>query len=283
VIPYVLSVTLGLSVYLVYDGFTNPRPAEPADRLGRVREFLVRAGLPEVQPAGFVAFSLLCGLLLALFAQTFLGWPAVTVLVGLAGLGGPLLYYLRRHNRRRSALQMGLIEAMSQLRDSIRIGVGVQESMVALAETGPEVLRPEFAAVVRHMRSDRFDRALTALRERLADPMVDLFVAALLASEESGARNLSDVLDRLTQAMRGELRTQQEIRAYQARTVAAARIIAAAPLAALIIIRQLWPRYFDAFSGAGQLWLVAVFSLIALGYGGMLYMTRLPGERRVLR
>jgi tight adherence protein B len=283
VIPYVLSLTLGLSVYLVYDGLTNPRPSEPTEHLRRVREFLLRAGLPEVKPAGFVAFSLLSALLLALFAQAFLGWIAVTVLAGLAGLVGPLAYYLRRHNHRRAALQLALIEAMSQLRDSIRIGFGVQESMVALAETGPEVLRPELGALVRHMRSDRFDRALVAMRERLADPMVDLFVAALLASEETGARNLSDVLDRLTQAMRGELRAQQEIQAYQAKTVMSARIIAAAPLLLMVGIRQLWPRYFEAFSGAGQLWLVAVFILIALGYGGMLYMTRLPGESRVLR
>jgi tight adherence protein B len=283
VISYVLPLTLGLSVYLIYDGLVNPRPAETSPRLERVHDFLLRAGLPEVRPAGFLVFSLLSGVLLALFAQTLLGWPAVTALAGLAGLFGPLAYYLRRHSRRRAALQLALIEAMSQLRDSIRIGFAVQASMVALAETGPGVLRPEFAGLVRHMQSDRFDRALVALRERLADPMVDLFVAALLASEETGARNLSDVLDRLTQAMRGELQAQQEIRAYQARTVAAARIIAAAPVAALILIRELWPRYFDAFAGMGQLWLVAVFVLIALGYGGMLSMTRLPGESRVLR
>lgn len=280
---YVLPLTLGLSVYLIYDGLVNPRPTDAPDRLVPVREFLLRAGLPEVQPAGFVVFSLLSAALLAFFTHALLGWTAVTVLAGLAGLFGPLLYYLRRHNRRRAALQLALIDAMSQLRDSIRIGFGVPESIVALAETGPEALRPEFAALVRHMRQDRFDRAITAMRDRLADPLIDLFVAALLASEETGARNLSDVLDRLTQAMRAEQRTQQEIRAYQARTVMSARIIAAVPLVLLLGIRQIRPSYFQVFEGAGQLWLVAVFVLIALGYGGMLYMTRLPGEGRVLR
>ena len=283
VMPYLLAAGLGLAVYLVYDGCTRPGSAAGRpDRLRAVHDFLARAGLPEVRPAAFVGFSLASGLLLGLFAALLTGWPAVTVVAALAGLAGPLLYYMHRHNRRRAQLQSALSEAISQLRDHLKIGFSVADSLVGLAETGPEALRPEFARLVRHMRADRLDRALIAMRERLADPVCDLFAASLLISDESGGRSLGAVLDGLAQATRAELRTQQEIRSYQARTVLAARIIAAVPLVLLMGLHTLRPGYFSVFQGAGQLWLAAVFVLIAAGYGGMLYVARVPGEGRVL-
>ena len=51
------------------------------------------------------------------------------------------------------------------------------------------------------------------------------------------------MLDRLAHATREQLRVQEELRAYQARDVLSARIVAAVPLVVLVVIRQINPAY----------------------------------------
>ncbi|MCX6023517.1 MAG: hypothetical protein NTZ05_17650, partial [Chloroflexi bacterium] len=88
----------------------------------------------------------------------------------------------------------------------------------------------------------------------------------------------------MSQATRAELRVQQELLAYQARNVLSARIVAAVPLVVFLAIRQVNPGYLEFFNDvSGQLMLAGCVVSVAIGYFGMLWMTRLPGERRVLQ
>ncbi|MGD9891044.1 MAG: type II secretion system F family protein [Dehalococcoidia bacterium] len=284
-VALLLSVAFGAGIYLLYEGLTNPRPstATPA-RLRGVEEFLIRAGLPDVTPRDFIIFSAGTGLVAGLLAQLLLSWGAVSVLVAGLGLVAPLTYYVQRHDRRRAAFQTAFVEAIGQLRDAIRTGLSVPEALVSLARSGPETLRPEFATLVREMRLSGFEPAIGAMRDRLADPVFDVVAASLVLNDRLGGRNVSQVLDRLAHATRAELRVQHELRAYQARNVLSARIVAAMPLMVLVAIRQINPGYLAPFNDwAGQLLLVGALTSVALGYAGMLWITRLPGERRVLR
>ncbi len=137
---------------------------------------------------------------------------------------------------------------------------------------------------MREIRLSGFEPALSAMRERLADPVFDVVAATLLLNDRLGGRNVSQVLDRLAQATRAELRVQQELRAYQARNVLSARVVAAVPLVVLAAIRQVNPGYLAIFDDWwGQLLLAGSLMSVAIGYAGMIWMTRLPGERRVLK
>ncbi len=284
-IPLLLSVAFGGGIYLLYDGLTRPRPAaRTAGRFHRVEEFLSQAGLHEVRPRDFVVFSVGTGLAGGLVAQLFLGWIVVSLLVVGLGLIGPLLYYRHRRDRRRGLLQDALIEATGQLRDAIRTGLSVQNALLALAHSGPESLRPEFVRLAREIRLLGFEPAMTAMRERLADPVYDVVAASLLLNDRLGGRNVSQVLDRLAQATRAELRVQQELRAYQAKNVVSAQIVAAVPLVVMIVIRAVNPAYLALFDGVpGQLLLAGCATSVAIGYASMLWITRLPGEQRVLQ
>lgn len=285
-IPLLLSLTFGAGIYLIYEGLTNPHPPveEEGRRLRSVQEFLTRAGLPEVTPQDFLVFSLAMGGVAGLFTYLLLGWAVVALLAAGLGAIAPFIYYVHRHDRRRAAIQAALVEAIAQLRDGIRTGLSVQEALAGLARSGPETLRPEFSRLMREVRLLGFEPAIAALRERLADPLVDTLCATLLLNDRLGGRNVSQVLDRLAQATRAELRVQQEIRAYQARNVISARIVAAVPLVVLIAVRQVSPAYVAIFNDwSGQLLLLGCLASIVVGYAGMLWMTRLPGERRVLQ
>jgi tight adherence protein B len=245
-----------------------------------VDEFLLRAGLREVTPREFVLFSLGSGALAGLTTKLCLGWGAVSGVAALLGLLAPYAYYVRRHDRRRAALQVGLVEAIEQLRDAIRTGLSVPEALSGLARSGPEVLRGEFNLLGQQARVLGFE---AALRDRLADPLFDVVAAALVVNDRLGGRQVSQVLDRLAEATRAQLRIQHEVRAQQGRTVLSARIVALAPLVALVGLRLTNPRYLSVFdSVAGQLILLGCALAVALGYAAMLYLTRLPAERRVL-
>jgi tight adherence protein B len=291
VIPFVLALLFGAGVGLLFEGLTNPaRPAPGATPDGlrgtwgrRVREFLTRAGLHDVTPRDFVRFSLGAGLVAALGAQIVLGWGVVTALAGGLGLIGPFAYYVHRHDRRRAALQDALADAIAQLRDAIRTGLSVPEALLGLAQNGPQPLRGEFARLVRESRFDGLEAALDTMRERLADPLFDVVAVSLAINDRLGGRNVSQVLDRLAHATRTQLQVQRELRAYQARNVVSARIVAALPLLLLFAIRRINPAYVAVFDSPwGQILLAGCVASVAVGYVGMLWMTRLPVDQRVL-
>jgi tight adherence protein B len=284
VIPLVLSLALAGGVYLTFEGLARPRERVFAPlRLHAVQEFLVRAGLRGVTARDFFLFSIASGGIAALVTQLFLGWGVISGLAGGLGLLAPYAYYIRRHDRRRSAIQDALVEAIEQLRDGIRTGLSVQEALAGLARTGPDALGSEFAALGRDASLIGFEGALAAMRDRLADPVFDVVASALTVNDRLGGRQVSQVLDRLAEATRAQLRIQHEVRALQARTVLSARIVAAAPIVALVGLRATNPRYLSIFdSVGGQMVLIGCAVCVALGYTAMLYLTRLPGQRRVL-
>lgn len=283
--PVLLSLAFGGSVYFFYEWLTNPLP--PSDGKGwshRMEEFLIRAGLRDVTPREFLLFSCGAALAGAIVAQLLLGWPLVSLLVGALGLVAPVAYYTQRHDRRRAAVQAALVEAIAQLRDGIRAGLSVEEALGNLGSSGPDILRPEFAALTREARYAGFEQAIGSMRDRLADPVFDITSHALLLNSRLGGRSVTQVLDRLVQATRAELRVQQELQAYQAKTVLSARIVAAVPLVLLVVIHQVAPAYLIMFEDwAGQLVLAGCAVSILVGYAGMRWMTRLPGEPRVLQ
>jgi len=285
--PFLLSIGLGLGAFLIYEGLTNPRSVG-AERESRRRvglaEALRRAGLPDVTPRDFALFALAAGLLCALLAQLLLGWGLVSLLAGLAGATAPVAYYAQRHEKRRAQTQAALVDAIAQLRDAIRSGLSVQEALAGLARVGPEALRPDFQILSREMGLLGAEPALTAMRDRLADPLFDIVAATLILNDRLGGRNVSQVLDELAETTRAQLRVQDELRAHQAQTVLSARVVAVMPLIVLIIIRQMNPRYLAIFNDwSGQVILALCVLSIAIGYGAMLWITRLPAERRILR
>jgi hypothetical protein len=186
-IPFLLSLAFGLGVFFLYLGLTARRvvptapPRAAARRAPRrwgvrreVETFLVRAGLHGVSPRDFVLCSLGSGVACGLGTQLFLGWGILSALAFALGMALPVVYYVHRHDRRRAALQVALVDAVAQLRDALRSGLAMQEAFAGLARSGPEVLRPEFDRLVADAQLRGFGPALARMKERLADPLFDV-------------------------------------------------------------------------------------------------------------
>lgn len=278
---------LSAGVLLVFLGLTAPKGAQGADAPAR-RPLLERLpGLVEtdgVRPREFLLMSAGAGALAALASQAAFAWPVVTVAAGAVGLLLPAWYLRQRHERRRLAVAEAVGEAVEFLRDGVRSGLGLEDGLRALARGGPEALRPALVQAERDMPLAGFERALRAAGARVADPVFDTLVLALVTTYHTGGQHLATVLDGLGRAVRAVVQTRREVRARQAEHVLSARIVAALPLVLIIVIRATNPAYLRAFgSPGGQAVLAACLVSVVVGYAAMLRAAALPAERRVLR
>jgi tight adherence protein B len=263
----------------------GPGPGARRERplAGRVGDFLARAGLRDVTVRDFVAVSAGIGLAAGLAAQVLVGWAVVTLAAAGAGALAPALYYGRREAGRRAAVQEALATAMDRLRDAQSAGIPIQSACRGLAETGPAVLRPEFARLVREEALVGFPAALAASQARLAEPVWDTAALALLVNHRLGSRHVGPLLARLATATRAELRVRAELRAQQAQHVTAARLVAGLPFLVLLALRWLNPEYVAVFGTAGGQAVLAGCALAALaGYAVMLRVATVPADERVL-
>ncbi len=294
-----LSLCLGAGLCLLASALTGSArgrrgaPGPPGQAAGRPEEGTggdrLPGRLPRSGPGGaglreFSAVSCVSAAAAGLLAQLLFGWPVVTLAVSAAGALAPLWYFRQRAQRRRAEIAEAVGEAVETLRDAVRIGLGIEESLRALARTGPEALRPALQEMKRDIRLAGFEEAVERARERLAEPLFDTLAVSLLTSYRIGGRNLAQVLDGISASVRGSVQVRREVRSQQAQNVLSARVIAALPVVLILVIRATNPNYLAAFSQpAGQLILGCCLVSVALGYTVMLRQAALPGQGRMLR
>lgn len=257
----------------------NPRPAlRPPGR-----DLLVAAGLPHAPGWSVLAASL--GSLAAAFLAMFVlsGVATVAVAFGLMAATVPVAILRGRAHRRLREHAELWPDAVDNLASAVRAGLSVPEALVQLGERGPEGLREQFRAFERdYQSSGRFDEALQRLKNRLADPTGDRVVEALRLAREVGGGDLGRMLRSLSAFLRADQRTRAELEARQSWTVNAARLAVAAPWAVLLAMslqRDVVARYS---SGTGAVVLAVGAGVCLVAYRTMMWIGRLPAERRVL-
>lgn len=282
-IDLVCALAVGAGLWLLYETATTPGGRRPSSaRWRRARDWLRQAGVEDGTPGGFLALSLGAALLAGLVAQLLLGWPVLDLIALALGGSAPLLVFRARRQRRRVILRAALVDALGQVRDAVRSGRSVQEALVSLGAAGPEPLRPEFRRLEQDVAVRGFDAALLALRDRLADPTLDLAVLALRLNDRLGSRQVTRVVDRLVQAAQSEQRARAELDAQQARGRLAAHVVIAVPVLLLLSLRLLNPIYAAAFDdAAGQVVLLAGAFVLLAGYLAMRRLLRLPEPPRL--
>ncbi|MGJ9413429.1 type II secretion system F family protein [Aeromicrobium sp. CF4.19] len=260
---------------------------EPPPRRERSRParsvVLARLGLPDVPlrtVVGLCAGSFLVASLVMLVVS---GVATVALAFGLMGAAVPVGVLRRRAERRLCENAELWPDAVDNLASAVRAGLSLPESLVQLGERGPEGLRGPFEAFGRdYQATGRFDTALELLKQRLADPTGDRVVEALRIARDVGGGDLGRMLRSLSTFLREDLRTRSELEARQSWTVNAARLAVAAPwvvLLAMSLQRDVVDRYA---SGTGALVLSAGAVVCLVAYRLMMWLGRLPAERRVL-
>ncbi|GAB3682567.1 hypothetical protein GCM10028814_19880 [Angustibacter aerolatus] len=243
----------------------------------------MQAGVSGVGPGAVTTASLVVGVVTGLLALAATGVPAIAVCLGAGASAAPVLWIRARARRARAAVRGLWPEAVDDLVSAARAGLSLPEALSQLALRGPLPLRPAFAAFARDYRaSGRFDTALDALKDRLADPVADRIVEALRIAREVGGTDLGRLLRTLAEFLRDEAATRSELEARQSWTVNAARLAVAAPWVVLLLLSTR-PEAVSAYARpSGALVLVTGAALTTAAYRAMLRIGRLPDEQRVL-
>lgn len=283
----VLVLVFGAGVFVVYDALTSP-PSPPGDRMSRMSArahgMLARAGLPDARPSQLAGACTGAGVLAALVTAVVVGSPTVALVALCAGAYVPLATLRSRARARRRALRQCWPEAVELLAGAVRAGDTLPAAVAAVAERGPEPLRPAFRSLATdHRVSGDLLGALTRVTDAMSDPTADRVFATLAIAHRVGGRELGRVLRTLAAFLREDLATRREIESRQSWTLVAARVAAASPWLVLLLVatRAASIHAFDTVGGAIVLLTGAVATI--LGYRLMVALGRLPDEPRVLQ
>lgn len=261
-------------------GERMPRPA----RAGRLRERLAAAGYPGVSPLAFTVASVLVAVCVAALAQAIVGVVVLSAVVGALGLLIPNALLSWRRTARRRANRTVWPDVVDHLVSAVRSGLALPDGVSALAHNGPASTRPAFAEFERDYRSTgNFSGCVDRLKARLADPVADRILETLRMAREVGGSDLTLVLRSLAGYLREESAIRSEVQARQSWVMNAAKLGVAAPWIVLFLLASRPEAAVAYNTPAGTSVIVGGLLVSIIAYRIMLFIGRLPEEKRVFR
>lgn len=260
-----------------------PRLASRAGRSGTVRQWLVQAGLGDVQVREFAA--VMAALFVVGTATIFAVFGALlpAVAVGSFAATFPLASYRVRRANRRARSQ----EAWPRLIEEIRIltaslGRSIPQALFEVGRRVPDDMRPAFDAAHREwLISTDFARTLSVLKAGLADPTADATCETLLVAHTVGGSDLDRRLEALAEDRTQDTQGRKDARAKQAGARFARRFVLFVPFGMALAGMSVGDGR-DAFRSAnGQLLTLLAVVLVVVCWAWAGRILRLPEEERV--
>lgn len=281
-----IGLMAGLGVLLIAWSISEPQwrlPRRRRRRTGRIADLLARAGTRGVTPAQVVGLCVAAFVAATVVMIGVSGVVAIGLVFGAMAAGAPIAVLRGRAARRLREHTALWPDAVDNLASAVRAGLSLPEALIQLGERGPEALRDAFVQFGRdYQATGRFHESLDLLKERLADPVGDRVVEALRIAREVGGGDLGRVLRSLSGFLRDDLRTRGELESRQSWTVNGARLAVAAPWLVLLLM-CLQADVIDRFAtGMGLVVLLSGATLCVVAYRLMMWIGRLPTERRIL-
>ncbi|UDY35795.1 type II secretion system F family protein [Dermatobacter hominis] len=265
------------------DAGPRPTPGEAlAAQRDRAELALQRAGLDGVSPLQFGG-TVLAVAVAATFAATLVVGPGVGALVigALAGAAPIAMWRSRRTAARRAAQEHWprLIEELRVLTGPM--GRPIPQALLEVGSRGPVELRPAFAAAQREWNlTTDFERTVTVLKDRLADPTADATCETLLVVHEVGG-DLDARLSALAEDRRRDLHDRKDAQAKLAGARTARLFVVLVPIGMAIAGTNVGAGRAAYRSGTGQVLVVLGIALVVACWVWGARLMRLPVEERV--
>ncbi len=258
-------------------------PRRRAARRHPLTGLLASAGVSGIAPWQLTGFCVLMFCASALVMLAISGVVAIGVLFGLMAGATPVAVLRGRAARRRREHAALWPDAVDNLTSAVRAGLSLPDALIQLGERGPEGLRESFIQFGHdYQSSGRFHQSLDLLKERLADPTGDRVVEALRIARDVGGGDLGRLLRSLSGFLRDDQRTRGEIEARQSWAVTGARLAVAAPWIVLLLMCFQGEVIERFATPTGLLVLGGGAGTCVIAYRLMMWIGRLPGERRIL-
>jgi Flp pilus assembly protein TadB len=212
------------------------------------------------------------------------GWVVGAILAGLASWALPRVLGRDPGHARRVARIEAIATWTEMLRDTLSAASGLEQAILATAPLAPKPIRDEITDLVARLENnERLAPSLRRLADQLADPTGDLVIAALVKAAEQQARQLSDLLGALAHTAREQASMRMRVEAGRARTRTSVRVIVGTTLAFAVAVVLLNRSYVSAYDSAtGQVVLLGIGGLFALGFAWLARIARVPEPTRFL-
>lgn len=188
----------------------------------------------------------MCGIfgVSGLLIGMLLRWPwfgFLALALALAVL--PLLWLIRRRNKRLGQIEVQLPDALGLISRALRAGHSFPSTLGMVGNEAPEPIAGEF-----RITSDEIgfgvsiDNALNNLAARVPSPDMRYFAMAVIIQRESGG-NLSELLGKLAELVRERFKLFAKVRVLAAEGKLSAYILTALPFCVAMAIFILNPKY----------------------------------------
>ena len=290
-LPLVLALLAAYGVHLLYTGVVfkwkgvgvGPPALAVAPSRQRTREWLVQAGLGEIQAREFAGVMGALFFLGAGLAFTIFGGVLPAVVLGSFAATFPLASYRARRLARRARAQ----ETWPRLIEEIRIltsslGRSIPQALFEVGRRGPEEMRSAFEAAQREwLISTDFERTISVLKARLADPTADAACETLLVAHELGGGDLDKRLEALIEDRIQDTQGRKDARAKQAGVRFARRFVLIVPFGMALAGMSIGNGRASYGEPLGQVLVVAAIAMTVLCWLWAGRIMRLPEEQRV--
>jgi len=207
-----------------------------------LRRILDQADLPWT-PGRVVLLGLAAWLAAVYFLQLKTGTLAMSALLALPAAAAPLLYVLKKRQRRFHRFQEKLPDAIDLMVSALRAGNSTMGALGIVANDAPEPIRREFRTCFDEQSYGIDLRgAMANLVNRVPLADMRIITTAILIQKESGG-NLAEVLDKTAQVIRGRFRLRDQIRVHSAQGRLTGWILSAMPVALGFLMFLLNPKY----------------------------------------
>jgi tight adherence protein B len=208
----------------------------------KLQDFVMQAGM-TLKPAKLLMICAIVGVGSYLGAAYFLPHFYYTLPIGIIVAFLPIAFVAFKRKSRLRKFEEHFPEALDLLGRAVRAGHAFTTGLEMISKECPEPLAGEFRTAFEEQNFGLPLRdALLNLTERI--PLIDVrfFVTALLIQKETGG-NLAEILDGLARVIRDRFRIYREVQVRTAQGRLTAGILIALPIAMLLILSALNPKY----------------------------------------
>lgn len=236
-------------------------------RLGRTAKTLLGHANSNLSLTAFLFVSAGSAAAGALIGRVASGM-AVVAMPCAAGAGLiPTIVMRIRRNRRVTAFNNALPDAIDLMARCLMAGHSVGSSIEMIGQQAPEPLAFEFVRVYQQQRLGlQFREALLQLAARVPSRDLQFFVTAILVQKETGG-DLTEILSRTSHVIRERVRIEGEVRTRTAQGRLTGWILGLLPVVMLVLINIISPGYSHVLfhDPIGQYLMIAGATLIAIG------------------
>jgi tight adherence protein B len=218
----------------------------------------------------FVIGSVICGVAALVTVFAFGIGPLPALGAGFAaGFGFPrwVLAFLKK--RRENRFLNTFPDAVDVIVRGIKAGLPLLDCLKMIANEAPEPVRGEFRAIIETQTIGiPLGEACAKLFDRMPLPEANFFGIVISIQQKAGG-NLSEALGNLSRVLRDRKRMKAKIKAMSTEAKASAIIIAALPVAVMILVYVTSPNYIELLwtEALGRMMLAA--SVVWMGMGVM--------------